>query len=838
MKTLVIVESPAKAGTISKILGKGYDVTSSFGHVRDLAKDGDKNTGVDIKSKYKPHYIITPDKKKVVADLKRRMKKYDMVLLATDEDREGEAISWHLKKVLHLTQKNSKRITFTEITPAAIKEAVENPRHVNIDLVEAQQARRILDRLVGFELTGLLWKKVRGQLSAGRVQSVAVRLLVDKEREIKEFKPSVYFKVTGQFGSSEKASFEAELSKKLRTLKDAKEFLHACIKANYTIDSVEKKPAKRKPSAPFTTSTLQQLASQKLGFSVSRTMSNAQKLYEAGHITYMRTDSITLSKPALGSIANYVGKEFGKKYSQVRNFKSKSKSSQEAHEAIRPTYINKAEVSSNRDQQKLYTLIRARTLASQMADAEVEKTHIVIGISTVKDKHFQAKGEIVTFDGFLKAYSGTNYYAKADLLLPELEKGQSVNGREIQALERRTKPPARYSEASLVKKLEELGIGRPSTYAPTIAKITSPTRGYITKETREGEPTDFIHLTLKKGAVHEGTHTEVTGSQKNKLFASDIGILVTDFLSEHFEEIMDYAFTAEVEDKLDEIAHGKEDWVKVLDLYYKPFSKTVVDTLEKAERVTGERILGKDPKSGRTLLVRVSKYGPVAQIGQPDELKEDEKPTYANLLPSQSIETIELKDALALFGLPKVIGQYKSIDIIIGRGRYGPYAKYGEYYVSLGRNTDPFTVTLEEAREKVKEKLDEMKPLATYEDAPITRGKGRFGPYIKWNDTFVSITKKSGIDFDNISEKDAIKLVKDKIKKDKEKIIHSWDDGKIMLQKGRWGATFRIKGKRGFVAMPKGEDGQKIDQKRLVKMNEEEIKIALGIKKPSKAKKK
>ncbi len=825
MKTLVIVESPAKAGTISKILGKDYDVTSSFGHVRDLAKDGEKNTGVDIAHKYKPHYIVPDEKKKVVNELKKRIKKYDKVILATDEDREGEAIAWHLKEVLKLKANELERITFTEITPEAIKSAVASPRKIDSNLVDAQQTRRILDRLVGFELTSLLWKKVRGKLSAGRVQSVAVRLLVDREREIKKFKPDSYFKVTGTFSS--KKNFEAELSERIKSASTAKELLNSCSKATFTIDSVEKKPSKRKPSPPFTTSTLQQLASQKLGFSVSRTMSTAQKLYEAGHITYMRTDSISMSKSALASIASYVKKEYGENYSTVRNYKTKSKSSQEAHEAIRPTYINKVKVTDNPDQHKLYSLIRSRALASQMADAEVEKTTVKIDISTSKKYHFVSKGEIVTFDGFLKAYSGTKYYAQDDILLPDLKKGQQVEAKHIQALERKTKPPARYSEATLVKKLEELGIGRPSTYAPTIAKITSPSRGYIVKESRDGEPTDYTLYVLKKGAVHEDVFTESTGSQKNKLFAREISLLVTDFLCDNFESIMEYSFTAEVEDKLDDIATGDVNWVAVLDQYYKPFTKTAKTVLEKAERVTGERILGKDPESGKTLLVRMSRYGPVAQIGQPDELKEGESPHYANLLPTQELDTVTKEDALKLFELPKAIGQYKSKDIIIGRGRYGPYVKYDEHYVSLGRNTNPFTVKLEEAKEKVIEKLKEMEPVAYYEDEPITRGKGRFGPYIKWKDTFVSVTKKSGIDFDNIKEKDAIKLLKEKIQKDKDRLIHSWDDGKITLQKGRWGPVFRIKGRRGFIAIPKDSSGNKMDTKELQKLSDKDIKSLL-----------
>jgi len=831
MKTLVIVESPAKAGTISKILGQGYDVTSSFGHIRDLAKDGDKKTGIDIAHNYTPHYIVTPDKKKVVTELKKKAKSYDRILLATDEDREGEAISWHLYEELKLTKKNSKRITFTEITPTAIHHAVDNPRDINIDLVNAQQARRVLDRLVGFELTGLLWKKIRAQLSAGRVQSVAVRLLVDKEREIQNFTPETYYRITAEFELSNKNMLPAELSAKIRSEKDAEAFLTSCIDATFTVHGIEKKPTKRKPSPPFTTSTLQQFAGQKLGFSVSRTMSTAQRLYEAGHITYMRTDSTVLSKQALASIASFIDKEYGKNYTTVRNYKTKSKSSQEAHEAIRPTYIDKKVVTQDPDQQKLYSLIRSRTLASQMTDAEVEKTTITIAISTQPKHTFLAKGEIILFEGFLKAYAGTSHFAHDDVILPDVVQGESLHYNSMTALERRSKPPARYSEATLVKKLEELGIGRPSTYAPTIAKITSPNRGYITKETRDGELTVYKQFQLKKGTLDAQTVSEVAGAQKNKLFASDIGILVTDFLCEHFSDIMDYSFTAEVEDKLDDIAQGQDVWTDVIDHYYKPFAKSVKSTLDQAERVTGERILGKDPKTGHTVLVRISKFGPVVQIGHGEELVDDAKPQYASLLPNQALESITLDEALTLFSLPKSLGEYKGHDIIITRGRFGPYLTYNGMSVSLDKRVDPFAVTPEQAHEAIEHKLVEIAPVAEHDGIPITKGKGRFGPYLKWGDTFVAITKKSGIDFDAIDPKKAVELVKEKIVKDAEKLLHSWLDGKVTLIKGRWGATLRIKGKRGFIALPKQEDGSKYTAESLSLLDDAQIKKLLRIKK-------
>ncbi len=832
MKTLVIVESPAKAGTISKILGKDFEVASSFGHIRDLAKDGDRKTGIDIVHNYTPHYVISPEKKKVVADLKKKVKNVDRVLLATDEDREGEAISWHLYDELNLTKKNSKRITFTEITPHAITHAVEHPRDIYLDLVDAQQARRVLDRLVGFELTGLLWKKIRAQLSAGRVQSVAVRLIVEKEREIQSFKPDSYYKTVGVFLLSDGTELPAEYSQKC-SHDEARQLLEKCAQSTFVIDAVEKKPSTRKPSPPFTTSTLQQAAGQKLGFSVSRTMSVAQKLYEAGHITYMRTDSMTLSKQALGSIAGFIESTYGKEYVHVKQYKNSSKSSQEAHEAIRPTYIASTHVSSDSDQQKLYTLIRARTLSSQMADAKTEKTTITIQPHKVQKGSFVAKGEIVLFDGFLRAFEGMTSMASEDILLPTVQKGEKVTYSSISSTERHTKPPARYSEATLVKKLEELGIGRPSTYAPTIAKITSPTRGYISKETREGVETTYAQLVLTSGEIKVGSITEIAGSQKNKLFAHEIGLLVTDFLTEHFKDIMDYSFTAEVEDKLDDIASGKEKWVDVIDRYYKPFSKTVSQALESAERVTGEKILGKDPSSGRTVLVRLSKYGPVVQIGAPSELTEDEKPQYAQLLPSQSIETITLQEALTLFTLPKVIGTHDGFDVVVQRGRFGPYVTHNGQSISLPRSTDPFTVSLETAVALIDQKAQENAPVAMLDGTPITRGKGRFGPYLKWGDTFVSVTKKSGIDFEAVDPDLAIKAVQEKIKADADKLLHSWLDGKVTLVKGRWGPIVRVKGRKGFMALPVQENGKKHTPETLSTLTDAQIKKLLKLRMPS-----
>ncbi len=824
---LVIVESPAKAKTIEKILGEGYVVKSSFGHVRDLAKDGYKNTGVEVDNKYTPHYEISPEKKKVVAELRKSAKTASQVILATDEDREGEAISWHLKEVLALPDKKTQRITFTEITPPAIQAAIENPRDVDVALVNAQQARRVLDRLVGFELSGLLWKKVRGKLSAGRVQSVAVKLVVERERDIMNFKPSEQYKVTGVFTTKGKAKLPAELSEVLKDKATAEKFLHNCIKADFTISSVKKSPSTRKPNAPFTTSTLQQFASHRLGFSVTRTMSTAQRLYEQGHITYMRTDSISISNIALGSIGSYIEENYGKDYLTIRKFKSSSKLAQEAHEAIRPTYIAKTHVSENRDEQKLYELIRSRTMASQMADAKVEKTDVIVTISTEKKHVFEAHGEIIIFDGFLKLYKDSPQ-GFDDVILPDLEEGDKLEYKEIFALQRFTKPTARFTEATLVKKLEELGIGRPSTYAPTIDKITSPTRGYVTKETREGTPTTFVKLVLKSDKISEEGFDEVAGAQKNKLFAKDMGIIVTDFLDENFKEIMHYTFTAEVEDKLDDIAAKKEEWVKVVDTYYKPFLKVVEEALKVAGRATGEKELGKDPKSGRTIIVRMSKYGPVVQIGTPDELKEEEKPQYAGLMPNQHIDTITLEDALQLFELPRNLGMVNDKEVIVNRGRFGPYIKYGEDFISIPRDKDLFAIKLSEAKVIVEEKMKEKAPIGNYEEKPITKGVGRFGPFIKWNNMYVSISKRSGFALATITEDEAIKLIKEKEVKEAQKLMREWPEEGLRILKGRWGPFIKKNDSKKFYPLPKNAEGKRMTEEEIAKLTLEEVKKMIG----------
>ncbi len=822
---LVIVESPAKAKTIEKILGKDYSVRSSYGHVRDLAKDGYKNTGVEIDNEYLPHYVVPDAKKKTVSELKKLIPKYDTFILATDEDREGEAISWHLKEVLKLPDTKISRITFTEITPQAILAAIEHPRAIDTALVDAQQARRVLDRLFGFELSGLLWKKVRGKLSAGRVQSVAVKLVVEREREIGAFKPVEQYKVTAMFLSGNKnESFPAELDTTLKDLDSTKKFLENCLDAEFTVTSIKQSPSTRKPPAPLTTSMLQQVAAQRLGFSVKRTMSTAQKLYEQGFITYMRTDSISISNIALASIASYVEGTYGKEYLTVRNFKSKSKLAQEAHEAIRPSYIDKEHVSQNRDEQKLYELIRLRTLASQMADAKVDKTDVEIKNSHSKHS-FKAHGEVIIFDGFMKLYKNTSQSLE-DIILPQLEEGQKVKYSEIQALQRFSKAPARYTEATLVKKLEELGIGRPSTYAPTIDKITSPTRGYVSKETREGTPTDYIKLILTDKTIKESSVSEVAGAQKNKLFANDMGMVVTDFLNENFKEIMQYSFTAEVEDKLDEIAAGKVNWQKTVDKYFKPFIKTVKDTLETAGRESGERVLGKDPKTGRTILVRLSKFGPVAQIGTKEELG-DEKPHYAGLMLGQSIETITLEDAMKLFELPKSLGTLNDRDVMISRGRFGPYIKYGDDYISIPRNLDLFSMQLNDAKPIIEEKMKEKAPIGEYEGLPITKGVGRFGPYVKWNNSYVPISKKSGYEFATITGTQAVELIQEKAKRDKDRTLKEWKEEKIRILQGRWGPFIKKDGDKKMYRLKLPSD--KDEQKAIIdKMTIEEVKKIIG----------
>jgi DNA topoisomerase-1 len=831
-KHLLIVESPAKAKTIEKILGTDFVVKSSFGHVRDLIKDSKDKKAVDTQNNYKPAYEVSPDKRKVVNELKDWTKKVEDVWLATDEDREGEAISWHLAQVLGLDVRNTKRIVFREITKPAITKAVQNPRTIDVDLVNAQQARRILDRLVGFELSELLWKKVKPNLSAGRVQSVSVKLVVEREREIQAFNTKPFFKVSALFSVKAQGdkivTLKAELHERFDLAKDAEAFLQKCVGAIYTIRDIQVKPLKRKPAAPFTTSTLQQEASRKMGFSVNRTMQTAQRLYEAGHITYMRTDSTSLSQTALTSIAAAIEQNYGKQYVHTRQYKTNKAGAQEAHEAIRPTYIEKQNVSGNSDEQRLYELIWKRTIASQMSDAELEKTDVHIGISTIAAADLVATGEVLMFDGFLKVYlESTDDDEDDDTkdVLPPLKVGQVLDFKEMQATERFTRPAPRYTEAALVKKLEELGIGRPSTYAPTIGRIMDPSRGYVVKENREGVQRQFAVYTLNKaGQISQKTSVENTGAEKQKLFPTDMGMVVVDFLDQYFDEIMDYGFTAEIENDLDRVAEGKKDWIETIDTIYKPFHELIKKTGDESERISGERVLGLDPKSGRSILVRIARTGKaVVQIGKPEELAEGEKPKYANLRHDQMMDSVTLEEVLPLFDLPKELGLYEGLDVTIGEGRYGPYIKYGEKYISLPKGEDPHEVTMERAQMLIGQKEQADAPIGTYQGKPITKGSGRFGPFVKWGTLYVSITKGSGFSLDNITEAGAIKLIEEKQHKEANKYIQQWEEEGIFIENGRWGAFIRM-GKKDNFKLPKGADGKAMSNEEAATLSLEDVK--------------
>lgn len=840
-KNLLIVESPAKAKTIEKFLGKDFTVKSSFGHIRDLEKSED---AVDVKNKFRPKYVVSPEKRKVVKELKEWVRKVDEVWLATDEDREGEAISWHLCEVLGLDEDKTKRIVFREITKPAIQNAVQHPRKLDVNLVNAQQARRVLDRLVGYELSGILWRKIKGKLSAGRVQSVAVKLIVEREREIINFESIPFFRVSAVFDvrneQGKMVKLKAESPARYDTGQDAQAFLEKCRGAIFRIDDIEVKPLQRRPTAPFTTSTLQQEASRKLGFSVQRTMSVAQRLYEAGHITYMRTDSTALSETALAGIAREVEQLYGRNYVKTRRYKSKTAGAQEAHEAIRPTYIDRQSVSTNRDEQRLYELIWKRAIASQMADAVVEKTIVKIGISTQPDAYLKAEGEVLKFDGFLKVYlesTDDEDEEEAKGMLPPLKAGQELAMDNLTATERFTRPPARYTEAGLVKQLEELGIGRPSTYAPTISKIMEEGRGYVVKESREGEEREYQVLTLdKKGNIHKEKKSEITGAVKNRLFPTDMGITVSDFLSEYFQEIMDYGFTADIEKEFDKIAEGGREWTSMLESFYGPFHNTVEHTMANADRPTRERILGRDPESGKTVLTRMTRLGPVVQIGAPEELGEEEKPRYANLQPGQSMETITYDEAMALFALPKTLGQHQGEEVAVGVGRYGPYVRHGEKFVSIPRGEDLLAVSLERAVELIRQKQKEEAPVGAYKGLPIHKGKGRFGPFIRWNDIFVNVPRK--YNFDNLSQEEMHQLIEQKLEKESNRYIHNWESEKISVENGRWGPYIRFKKKN--IKFPK-VDGKKVDAEMAGEMTLEQIKEFIELEVPdafSKGKKK
>lgn len=819
-KNLLIVESPAKAKTIEKILGKNFEVKSCYGHIRDLEKAG---MGIDMEKNYKPRYIVPEEKQKVVKDLKTLAKKAGEVWLATDEDREGEAISWHLCEVLGLNPKTTKRIVFHEITKPAIQDAIQNPRTVDMNLVNAQQARRILDRIVGFELSPVLWRKIsmRNNLSAGRVQSVAVRLIAEREREINAFETQSSFRIEAWFTSKDSndknISFKAEGSK-YASAEDAEGFLKSCIGANYKVSDIQVKPGKRSPAPPFTTSTLQQEASRKLGYGVSRTMLLAQRLYENGHITYMRTDSVNLSNTALGDITKTVKSMYGEEYHQFRKYKTKSESAQEAHEAIRPTYMNHTTVN-DADAKKLYELIWKRTMACQMADAELERTIAKINIST-NNEELAAKGEVLKFDGFLKVYREDRDEdelsdEETEGMLPPLVVGQPLPLKEMKAIERFTRPQPRYTEASLVKKLEELGIGRPSTYAPTISTILK--RGYVEKRDKESVKRDYRVFILENDHVKKIVDHENTGAEKSKLFPTDLGLVVTDFLKQYFDDIMDYGFTARIEEEFDEVAEGKMKWNQMIDDFYNPFKKDVEKTIETAERVKGERELGTDPISGKPIVARMGRYGPMVQIGIADE---NEKPHFAALKKGQSIETISLEEALDLFKLPLTLGEYEGQEVYVNMGRFGPYVKWGEEFISLPRGEDPLEVDMERSIQLIEQKKEADAPIAMFDGKPVTRGKGRFGPYIKWNDMFINVPKR--YDFDALSQKDINELVEAKIKKEANRYIQQWPEEKISIENGRWGPFIRF-GKK-MLKLRKKSDDTKYNGEELASISLDDVK--------------
>ncbi len=810
-KNLVIVESPAKAKTIEKFLGKDFKVESSFGHIADLPSN---ELGVDVENDFKPKYIVASDKKALVKKLKDLASKAETIWLASDEDREGEAISWHLAEELKLDRKKTKRIVFNSITKSAIQKAIENPREINYDLVNAQQARRVLDRLVGYELSPVLWKKIKPGLSAGRVQSVAVRLIVEREREIEAFMPEATFKVSAEFRTVDGSVFTAKLPKTFATKQEAEAFLKQNIGANFSVSGLDKKPAKKSPAAPFTTSTLQQEASRKLYFSVARTMQVAQRLYEAGLITYMRTDSVNLSPEALAAAKDAIMDNYGKEYSTVRNFTGKTKGAQEAHEAIRPTDMTRQSVSLERDQSKLYELIWKRTLASQMSDAQLERTNVRIKANNHQEE-FTANGEVIKFDGFLKVYmedlDDEDLSEDQDGMLPAMKQGDSLNNNYITATERFSRPPYRYSEASLVKKLEELGIGRPSTYAPTISTIQN--RGYIEKGTIEGTERNYAQLILEANKIVEKKLTENVGSDKGKMVPTDIGTIVNDFLVDHFANILDYNFTAKVEEDFDEIATGEEDWQKVMKDFYKDFHPKVLDVEENADRASGERVLGTDPKTGRQLSVRLGRFGPMVQIGT---VEEEEKPLFASLLPDQSLNTITFEEAMDLFKLPRKLGSFEGEEVEANVGRFGPYVRFGKKFVSLESGESALDISLERAIELIKEKQKADAPIAAYEKKDVTKGVGRFGPFIKWDGMFINVPKK--YDFDNLTQDNIEELIEAKKQKELEKVVQEWPEEGIRIEKARWGRHTILKGKIK-VELSKEVDASKVsleDAKSLI----------------------
>ncbi len=819
-KNLVIVESPAKAKTIEKFLGKDYVVESSYGHIADLPS---KELGVNVDSDFKPNYTVSTDKKAVVKKLKALAKKADTVWLASDEDREGEAIAWHLFEQLKLTDENTKRIVFHEITKKAILKAIENPRSINYNLVNAQQARRVLDRLVGYELSPVLWKKVKGGLSAGRVQSVAVRLIVEREREVENFEPKASYRIVGEFSNLDGRKFKAKLPKNFKSREEAEKFLESCAGAIFNVDDLTTKPAKKTPTGPFTTSTLQQEASRKLYFPVVKTMVVAQRLYEAGLITYMRTDSVNLSEDAKTAAQEEITSSYGESYSTPRNFTTKTKGAQEAHEAIRPTNMGTRSIQAESDQARLYELIWKRTIASQMSDAQLERTNVRI----VNDKNqevFTSNGEVITFDGFLKVYleGHDQEDEEQEGMLPKLSVNEILENSFINGTERYTKAPYRYTEASLVRKLEELGIGRPSTYAPTISTIQR--REYVVKGTIEGKDRSYTELTLADNKVETKTLTEKVGTDKGKMVPTDIGKIVNDFLVDHFAGIMDLSFTANVENQFDEIAEGKEDWIAMIKEFYGSFHESVEHVSENAERAKGERLLGVDPASGKNVYARLGRFGAMVQIG---EATDEEKPKFASLQGEQTLGNITYEEAMDLFKLPKTLGEYEEEEVIVANGRFGPYVRFGKSFVSLSKDENPMSVSMDRAIELIEEKRKADAPIAEYEDLPVQKGVGRFGPFIKWNNMFINVNRK--YDYDNLSFEDIVELIETKKQKEIDKVIHNWEEEGIRVEKARWGRHNILKGKTK-IELPKTVDAQALSL--------EEVKGIIEKNAPKKAAKK
>ena len=810
-KNLVIVESPAKAKTIQKYLGKDFEVKSSFGHIRDLPKKG---MGIDLQT-FTPDYEVSSDKKKIVSELKEAAKKAETIWLASDEDREGEAIAWHLAQELKLNDKNTKRIVFHEITKNAILKAVENPRKIDENLVNAQQARRVLDRIVGFEMSPVLWKKVKTGLSAGRVQSVAVRLIVEREHEIRDFVPTSSYKIEGIFQNKAKQNIPAKLKKDFASEKEAEKFLELSKNTEFKVLNIEIKPGSRSASAPFTTSTLQQEASNKLGYGVTTTMRVAQRLYEEGYITYMRTDSVNLSQEAINAAKQHIIKEFGENYSKPRNYTTKSSSAQEAHEAIRPTDFS-VKTIGDAQLNKLYQLIYKRTLASQMENAKIEKTVIEIGNQALPSS-FEVQGEVIIFDGFLKVYdiAKNEEEENNEKTLPKVEIGEVLSYKEITANQRFTKPSPRYTEAGLVKKLEELGIGRPSTYAPTIQTIQN--REYVDKREILPQEREVVKITLNKTSIKKEILTEKFGGDKNKFVPTDIGEVVNEFLINNFDEILDYGFTAKVEADFDKIAEGNEEWKAMITDFYTKFHPKIEEVEENADRATGERLLGKDPKSGKNVYARIGRFGPMIQIGESDD---KEKPTFASLMKNQNIATISLDEALELFKIPFDLQDYEGKPVSVGAGRFGPYVKFGDTFISLPKGEDPFSVNQERAEEIIREKQKADAPIATFNGEPVTKGVGRFGPFIKYQNIYVNVPKK--YDFDNLSQSDINELIEAKLEKEANRYIKQWEKEKISIENGRWGPFIRFK--KANIKIPKKANGEKYTAEELSVISFEEVK--------------